>query len=223
MIRPTFSRGANTAERGPITVRMWPFRARHQFDKRSPPDIPECITPTSSPSTALARCTNRGVKPISGTSRRALRPHSIVRLAARRYTSVLPLPVTPCNNRLRNPSPRSRIRSSACCWLSIRQNRPAPSSPPDHLLCSSASNGSRRISMSPLTKSDLIVATPQPAASQRASTLIPSVLSQSTSIMRRCAGALSVCSRALARVIWRIGMATSCQRPPTPEDHSSSM
>ena len=30
--------------------------------------MPECITPTASPSTALARCANNGVRPISGTS-----------------------------------------------------------------------------------------------------------------------------------------------------------
>ena len=93
--------GANTAERGPTHTRASPERSRSHSSWRSPWPSPEWSTATTSPNRAWNRPTVCGVSAISGTSTIAPRPAASVSCTARRYTSVLPDPVTPWSrNRL---------------------------------------------------------------------------------------------------------------------------
>ena len=66
----------------------------------------ECNTATMSPKRPRKRATVCGVSAISGTSTMADLPSSNARRMARRYTSVLPDPVTP-STRITRPSPWS--------------------------------------------------------------------------------------------------------------------
>ena len=77
----------------------------------------ECSTATSSPKRARKRATSCGVSAISGT--RTMDPRPAARAAAmtRRYTSVLPLPVTPCR---RNVPARGWARAPAMASMASR-------------------------------------------------------------------------------------------------------
>ena len=98
--------GANTAERGPTHTRASPERSRSHSSWRSPWPSPEWSTATTSPNRAWNRPTVCGVSAISGTSTIAPRPAASVASTARRYTSVLPEPVTPWSRN--RPSRRAR-------------------------------------------------------------------------------------------------------------------
>ena len=75
---------------------------------------------TSSPKRRSNRAAVCGVSPISGTSTITERPRSSARAAARRYTSVLPLPVTPWRSRLAPGwSKAASIRSTAAAWAAV--------------------------------------------------------------------------------------------------------
>ena len=117
IIRRSRRTGANTALRTPTTMRVSPLYSRCQASNRSPSDRLLCRTSTYSPSTARNRPINCGVKEISGTSIIAPSPRSSTARRVRRYTSVFPLPVTPCS-RISSGSPVSslaKITSSAAC------------------------------------------------------------------------------------------------------------
>ena len=106
MMIPRFSSGANTADLAPMTTLAPPRRMRRHSSKRSPSDSLECKTAASPPKRARNQFTICGVSEISGTSTMAVRPDWSVSRIARMYTSVLPLPVTPCSRNL-PPPPRS--------------------------------------------------------------------------------------------------------------------
>ena len=69
-----------------------------------------------SPKRAWNRATVCGVSAISGTSTITPRPRSSVSAAARRYTSVLPEPVTPCSRWA--PPARTDSSAAACACVS---------------------------------------------------------------------------------------------------------
>jgi hypothetical protein len=85
---------------------------RHHWSCRSPTDSSLWSTDTVSPKRATAARTSNGVKAISGTSTSTPRPASSARSATRKYTSVLPLPVTPWSRNGAKP-PASIAGSSA--------------------------------------------------------------------------------------------------------------
>ena len=101
--RPRSGRGAKTAERGPTTASTSPRRARSHSAARSPSDRPLCRRETRSPKRATSRLTRAGARAISGTSRMPRRPDATASSRAARYTSVLPLPVTPSRRNSREP------------------------------------------------------------------------------------------------------------------------
>ena len=99
MIRPSGSSGANTAERVPTTTSTSPRRMRCHWSWRSPSDSPLCWMATRVAEAA------RGTAPPPAASARSPAPAPARRgraartaSASRRYTSVLPLPVTPCSS-----------------------------------------------------------------------------------------------------------------------------
>ena len=77
---------------------------------------------------ARKRATSCGVSAISGTSTSAPRPDSSTRSMSRRYTSVFPLPVTPCSSQAPNFPSDAPIASTAAPWsaVSTGPGRPAP-------------------------------------------------------------------------------------------------
>src|SRR5260370_206596 len=117
---PIFSSGANTADRVPTTTRASPFRTRHHSRARSTSLSAECSTATPS---NRAPNHDRHCRPIhkvsaiSGTSTSAVLPHASVFCTARKYTSVFPLPVTPCSSCTPN-SPRANRARIPCSALS---------------------------------------------------------------------------------------------------------
>ena len=94
-MRASFGRDVNTAERVPMMIRAWPPCAARQASRRSFPASPECTATTPELKRRRKRSTSCGVKAISGTSTRACPPAAIAAAMTRKYTSVLPLPVTP--------------------------------------------------------------------------------------------------------------------------------
>ena len=115
MIRPASGSGRNTAERVPTTTRASPRRQAAQVRARSPSDSPECRAWMGTPRRARNRLSSCGVRPISGTSTNACRSRDRQSLIAFRYTSVLPLPVTPSSRNGANPARAARIASTATC------------------------------------------------------------------------------------------------------------
>ena len=88
-----------------------PARSRRHISCRSRGVRPEWRTATSSPKRARKRATSCGVSAISGTSTIEPRPRSRAAAMARRYTSVLPLPVTPWRRNVRRAASRRARRS----------------------------------------------------------------------------------------------------------------
>src|ERR1700729_1061145 len=91
------SRGSdvNTAERVPMTIRAAPLCAARHASRRSLSVRPEWTTATPALKRRRKRSTSCGVRAISGTSTSAWPPPAMAAAMTRRYTSVLPLPVTP--------------------------------------------------------------------------------------------------------------------------------
>jgi hypothetical protein len=94
-IKPGRASGANTAERVPITMRAAPSRALRQAFSRSVSFSPECSTAIGVAKRERKRFNSCGVKPISGTSTSACSLRRSTSSIKCKYTSVLPLPVTP--------------------------------------------------------------------------------------------------------------------------------
>ena len=115
--------GANTALRAPITTSASPDRIRRSSAARSAGASAECHTATRSPRRARRRPRNCGVSAISGTSTRLDFPRARAASMARRYTSVLPDPVTPCSSRASTPSESMaavmRATAAACPSVSV--------------------------------------------------------------------------------------------------------
>ena len=89
---------------------------------RSPAGRPLCSVATESPGSAWrTRATSCGVRLISGTSISTWRPLANTGAAAARYTSVLPLPVTPLSRNGANAPSAFAISSTAwrCASLSV--------------------------------------------------------------------------------------------------------
>ena len=78
-----------------MTMRAWPACAARHASRRSVPVSAECSTATPALKRSRKRATSCGVKPISGTSTNAWPPAAMAAAITRKYTSVLPLPVTP--------------------------------------------------------------------------------------------------------------------------------
>ena len=112
MTRPRRGSGAKTALRGPITTSTSPWRTRCHAWARADSVMPECSTATCSKRRRKRR-TVCGVSAISGTRTMAWRPCSRACANARRYTSVLPLPVTPWRRNVA-ASPASSASHSDC-------------------------------------------------------------------------------------------------------------
>ena len=108
MISPSWCRGANTADRVPTTTDTSPRRMRNHWSERSPSDRPLCCTATRSPNASRNAPATAGVRAISGTSTSTDLPLRNTRSASRRYTSVLPEPVTPCSRNTENSTGRRR-------------------------------------------------------------------------------------------------------------------
>ena len=112
IMTPSSLMGANTAERAPRAILALPSRSRFHSSYLSAAFSPECSTATSSPNLARNMPSICGVSEISGTSMIAPRPAASVRAMTERYTSVLPLPVTPCR---RYAPGRDMTASAAAC------------------------------------------------------------------------------------------------------------
>ncbi len=87
------------------------------------------MTATRSPNRPRNLATVCGVSEISGTSTQAVLPCARTASMACRYTSVLPLPVTPSTNTT-DPSARSQaleMAERASCWPSVSRMRGMPS------------------------------------------------------------------------------------------------
>ena len=80
-----------------------------------------CRMATRSPKRAKNWPATAGVRAISGTSSSAPRPSASTASMAVRYTSVLPLPVTPCSRKVWNwcAWTAARMGSKAACWASF--------------------------------------------------------------------------------------------------------
>ncbi len=78
MMRPRLSRGAKTAERVPITTGASPRRARFHSSYRSPVRSELWSTATCLPKWAAKIRSSWGVRTISGTNTRAVRPRARV-------------------------------------------------------------------------------------------------------------------------------------------------
>src|SRR2546427_679812 len=134
MISPTFSSGANTAERVPTTTRASPFRTRHHSRARSTSLSAECSTATPS---KRAPNHDRHCRPIhkvnaiSGTSTSAVFPRASVSCTARKYTSVFPLPLC---------TPRLRVIFSFDLFFRRLFSRRSSALPSDHPLRPAASS-----------------------------------------------------------------------------------
>ncbi len=107
MINPKLVNGAKIAERAPTTTCASPRSIRRHSSYRSPFDKLLCKTATLEPNRRRTRLTIWGVNEISGTSINAVFPWWRALAIDCRYTSVLPLPVTPCK------------RKTLGSWLSI--------------------------------------------------------------------------------------------------------
>ena len=129
MISPSWCRGANTAERVPTTTDTSPRRMRNHWSERSPSDSPLCCTATRSPNASRNAPATAGVRAISGTSTSTDLPLRNTRSASRRYTSVLPEPVTPCSRNTENPpvdaAAPSASSARACSSVRTRSSETA--------------------------------------------------------------------------------------------------
>src|SRR5439155_269313 len=114
--RPFRSGGAKSADREPMTTSAAPSRTRRHSSKRSPAESALCSSATRSPKRAMKRATTCAVRTISGTRTMTPSPRASVSAAARRYTSVFPLAVTPCSRKPRPlPSAAMIAASAAAC------------------------------------------------------------------------------------------------------------
>ena len=132
MTRPSVAIGQKSALLAPTTTRFLPKRTASHWSKRSPAVMRECITATVSPNRLSNRDTVCGVSAISGTSTIAPRPNSSAWRIARRYTSVLPDPVTPSTTHT-SPAQRSMHASThasaaVCPSVSAKPSRASAAS-----------------------------------------------------------------------------------------------
>ena len=100
-----------------------PARSRRQAARRWAAGSPLCSTATSSPKRARKRAASCGVRAISGTSTSAPRPCCRASAIRRRYTSVLPDPVTPCSTKAAKPLPqraRQRLQRRRLVQVQLR-------------------------------------------------------------------------------------------------------
>ena len=169
-MRPMSGSGAKTADRVPTTTSMSPRRMRCHWSWRSPSDRPLCWMATRSTNRDRKAAATPSVRAISGTSTRARRPARSVCSASRAYSSVLPLPVTPCTRATWNApsSSRCRSRSSAasCSAVSVTSGAFAADCPvrPQAPANGSRSTGCRRMLTSSRRPSRRRPATSKPRA-----------------------------------------------------------
>ena len=97
MISPRFFKGVKIADLAPTIILNSSSQIFFHIQFLEDLDSFECHTATISPNTALNLPAICGVVEISGKSTTADLPCLIACLAASIKTSVLPLPVTPCN------------------------------------------------------------------------------------------------------------------------------
>nr|WP_238787671.1 hypothetical protein [Thiospirillum jenense] len=93
----------NTAERVPSNTPAVPRTTCHHASSRLFAVKLEWITAIGVFSRWVKRRCSCGVKPISGTSTSTCPPRASVVAIRRKYTSVLPLPVTPSSKKQLNP------------------------------------------------------------------------------------------------------------------------
>ena len=98
---PRLSSGAKSALRGPTATSKLPPRMSHHWSNFCRGVCLLCRMATRPANQALTRSSVWGVSAISGTRNRARRPSRMAWSMARRYTSVLPLPVTPWSRKER--------------------------------------------------------------------------------------------------------------------------
>ena len=147
MTRPRWSIGANTADRVPTTTSTSPRRMRCHWSCRSPSDSAECWMATRSPKRVAQRGRDGGRQRDLGHQHQhapAIGAHR--RCASRRYTSVLPLPVTPCSS----ATPKARAAASVAqpragrgSCSSVRTTRAFAASRPSSCSAVAPSKGSR--------------------------------------------------------------------------------
>ncbi len=116
MTRPSSGSGARTASRVPSMMRARPSRPASHALRRSPSARWLCARASGTPGKrSRTRDSSCGVSPISGTSISACLPRARASSIKRRYTSVLPLPVTPCSRVTAKRPNVAPIVASACC------------------------------------------------------------------------------------------------------------
>ena len=102
-----------------MTTGAEPLRAARHARSRSWSVSDECSTASGASKRAAKRATSCGVRAISGTSTRACSPRATTSSIARRYTSVLPLPVTPCSRNDAYAPCAAAIASIAVRWSGV--------------------------------------------------------------------------------------------------------
>ncbi len=103
-----------------MMIRALPLRAARQASRRRLPLSAECMTTTPALKRRRNRSTSCGVSAISGTSTRTCPPPASAAAMTRRYTSVLPLPVTPYSRCAANLPSVALIASTTCDCASVR-------------------------------------------------------------------------------------------------------
>ena len=120
MMTPRFSRGANIADLAPTATVASPLLSLRHSSNLSPCDNPLCNIATLSPNLSLNCKKTCGVSEISGTSIIAVLFFDKASSMQCIYTSVFPLPVTPCNKNVPVPFV---ISSTAFCWSGFNVGR----------------------------------------------------------------------------------------------------
>ncbi|MNT15863.1 hypothetical protein D3C72_1509400 [compost metagenome] len=118
----SFGNDARMASRVPSTMRAWPWWAASQCSMRSPSDRLLCRVASMTPGKrARILPSSWGVRLISGTRIRICASSSRASTWAQacRYTSVLPLPVTPYSRVGLKPW-APPMASAASCWAAFR-------------------------------------------------------------------------------------------------------
>ena len=103
-----------------MMIRALPLCAARQASRRRLPLSAECMTTTPELKRRRNRSTSCGVSAISGTSTRTCPSPASAAAMTRRYTSVLPLPVTPYSRCAANLPSVAVIASTTCDCASVR-------------------------------------------------------------------------------------------------------
>ncbi len=122
MTKPSRGNGTSAADRVPMSTSALPSCAARHISKRSlslRAEWYKAILPSIALCTRAMVC---GVNPISGTKNKTCCCLAMAFCISRRYTSVFPEPVTPCNKNTENPLCVATARI-ACSCSSVKRLR----------------------------------------------------------------------------------------------------